>query len=82
MTARAGAGALVAVASRPRGGLSGLLFAAALGAAAATASTAGTYYLRSLANRRLGGGRIANLITGAIEDALAVACGRALTRRG
>jgi uncharacterized membrane protein len=78
MTARSLVGALVAVASRPRRAKNGVLIAAALGAAAAAAGTLAGFYLRRIANRSLGGGKLANVATGALEDGLAVAWGRRL----
>ena len=80
LIARAVMGSLVAVASRPRGGPAPALLAALLGAAAAGASTAVAFQLRRLATRGLGGSPLANLVSGAIEDGLAVAGGRWLTR--
>jgi uncharacterized membrane protein len=77
MVTRAVAGALVALAARPPGGgVGGRIFAVALGAAAAGAGTTVAFHLRRLANRRLGDGAMANLATGALEDAVAIACGR------
>jgi uncharacterized membrane protein len=80
LIARALMGSLVAVASRPRSGPGPALLAAVLGAAAASAGTAVTFQLRRMANRRLGGSALANLVSGAVEDGLALAGGRWLTR--
>jgi uncharacterized membrane protein len=82
LAARAVMGALVAVATRPRTGKRAALFAAVLGAAAAIAGAFAGFHLRRLASRRLGGGTIANAVTGALEDALIVKGGRSLARAG
>jgi hypothetical protein len=78
--ARALSGAAVAVASRPRSarGVGGVVLAAALGAVAANLGTVVTFHLRRVANRLLGPGTVANVVTGALEDGLVVACGRSL----
>jgi len=75
---RAMMGGAVAVVSRPTPDARSAVFAAALGAAAAVAGAFITFELRRRLTRRLGGYGIANLVSGAIEDGLVIAAGRAL----
>ena len=79
LIARALMGGLVAVASRPRRRVGDVVLAVALGAAAASASAVLAFSFRRQLGRWLGGGRIANVVSGSIEDGLAVAGGRSLT---
>ena len=79
LVARAVSGSLVAVASRRRPGPGAVVAAAALGAAAATVGSVLAFRFRRRLSRWLGGGKIANAVSGTIEDGLAITCGNALT---
>jgi uncharacterized membrane protein len=81
LAARALSGALVAVASRRRGGPASAVGAALLGSAAAVVGAIVGLRLRRGLTRFLGGGPMANAVSGALEDAGAVAAGLALARR-
>ena len=78
---RAMAGGAVALVSRPTRGARSAVFAAVLGATAAIAGALVTFELRRRLSRRLGGHGIANLVSGAIEDGLVIAAGRACRDR-
>jgi uncharacterized membrane protein len=82
LLARAVTGSLVALASRTRLRPGSAVVAAALGAAAASIGAVVALGLRRRLSGWLGGGKIANAVSGAIEDGLAVAGGRALTAPG
>ena len=78
LVGRAMMGSAVALVSRPTRGARSAVFAVALGAMAAVAGAMLTFELRRQLSRRLGGHGVANLVSGAIEDGLAIAAGRAL----
>jgi hypothetical protein len=78
LVGRAMMGSAVALVSRPKRGASSAVFAVALGAMAAVAGAMLSFEVRRLLSRRLGGHKMANLVSGAIEDGLAIAAGRAL----